>query len=161
MHFALVALLQTQATLPTPKRNVPDPGVIATGQRITPAGVQSVFDGRVTGVRFGRSASEIWVAAPGTTFRLDWKTNRVIARAITDGRPGIYGLAIDPLTHRAFVSSVGRIPRSRLVNVVPGVGRGAARRQPAVTQLSAFEGAATGDSVRMRLNSGSLGDYMA
>ena len=161
MHFALVALLQAQVVLPTPQRNVSDPGVIATGQRVSPAGVQSVFEGRVTGVRFGRTADEIWVAAPGTTFRLDWKANRVIARATTDGRPGVFGLSIDPLTHRAFVSSVGRVPRPRAVTAVPGAGRGTAPRQPAVTQLSAFDGAATGDSVRMLLNSGSLGDYMA
>jgi len=171
IHLALVALLQVQATqaaqaarvapstVPTPTRNVADPGVIATGQRVSPAGVQSVFEGRVAGVRFGRTADEIWVAAPGTTFRLDWKANRVIARAPTDGRPGVFGLAIDPVTHRAFVSSVGRVPRP--AGSPPNTGRGAAARQPIVTQLSAFDGAATGDSVRMLSNSGSLGDYMA
>src|SRR2546421_304350 len=38
---------------PTPRREIPDPGIIATDQRVTPAGLQSVFTGRVTGVRFG------------------------------------------------------------------------------------------------------------
>jgi len=159
MQFTLFALLQTQAALPSPSRNVPDPGVIATGQRISPAGVQSVFEGRVAGVRFGRTADEIWVAAPNTTFRLDWKANRVIARAPTDGRPGVFGLSIDPVTHRAFVSSVGRL--SRVSTPSQTTGRGAVAREPSVAQLSAFDGAATGDSARMLLNSGSLGDYMA
>ena len=36
--------------------------MIATGQRVTPAGLQSVFESRVGGVRFGRGSSEIWVA---------------------------------------------------------------------------------------------------
>ena len=47
----------------SPKREIRDPGVIATDQRVTPAGVQSVFDWRVTGVRFGTS-SDVWVAVP-------------------------------------------------------------------------------------------------
>ena len=161
MHIVFVALLQAQVALPTPRRDVPDPGVIATGQRVSPAGLQSVFEGRVAGVRFGSSTEEIWVAAPGTTFRLDWKANRVIARATTDGRPGVFGLAIDPVTHRAFVSSVGRLPRSAAAVALQGARRGATPRAPAVSQLSAFDGAAAGDSVPMRLNSGSLGDYMA
>src|SRR5258708_20193155 len=105
MHFAFIALLQTQAALPTPRRDIPDPGVIATGQRVSPAGVQSVFEGRVAGVRFGRTADEVWVAAPGTTFRLDWRANRVLARPTTAGRPAAFCLSIDPVTHRAFVSS--------------------------------------------------------
>jgi YVTN family beta-propeller protein len=162
MHFAFIVLLQTQVALPTPRRDVPDPGVIATGQRVSPAGVQSVFEGRVAGVRFGRTADEIWVAAPGTTFRLDWRANRVIARATTDGRPGVFGLSIDPVTHHAMVSTVGRDLRQSAVAAQGGrVARAVTRRSPDVTQLSAFDGDATGDSVRMLLNSGSLGDYMA
>ena len=34
-------------------RGVTDPGVVTTRQAITPAGVQSVFDGRVYGITFG------------------------------------------------------------------------------------------------------------
>ena len=56
-------LLQAKAaqpvTPPTPRREVPDSGIIATDQRVTPAGVQSVFTGRVSGVRFGRDGSEL------------------------------------------------------------------------------------------------------
>jgi len=43
-------------------RAVTDPGVITTRQTITPAGVPTVFDGRVYGVAFGEDASNIWVA---------------------------------------------------------------------------------------------------
>ena len=57
MPTALVLALVLQQPPQPPRRDVPDPGVIATEQRVTPAGVQSVFSGRVTGVRFG--------AAPG------------------------------------------------------------------------------------------------
>src|ERR1051325_7891529 len=124
IHVALFLLLQsTQATaaaqsaqaakpqIPAPTRGWPDPGVIATGRRVAPVGLQSVFDGRVYGVRFGRTADEVWVAGTGSTFRLDWRANKVLARAITDGHAGVYGLAIDPVTHRALLSSVGRLPR--------------------------------------------------
>src|SRR4051812_6211792 len=157
IHVALFLLLQTQSSAaaqaaqvsrPTAvalvQRKVADPGVIATGQRVSPAGLQSVFEGRVYGVRFGSRSDEIWVGAPGTTFRLDWRANRVIARAPTDGRPGVFGVAIDPRTHRAFVSSVGRLPRS--AGTPAPTGRGAVR-QSSVAQLSAFDAAATGDSV--------------
>jgi YVTN family beta-propeller protein len=132
-----------------PKRDVPDPGVIATGQRVTPAGVQSVFEGKVGGVRFGTTSDEIWAAVPGYVYRLDWRGNNVRARARLDGRPGVYSLAVDPATHRVLASSVGRL-----------LANGTART-PAVSQLSAFDGDATGDTVRARFNSGVLGSFMA
>ena len=40
-------------TVDRPLRAVSDPGVITTRQAITPAGVQTVFDGRVNGAAFG------------------------------------------------------------------------------------------------------------
>ncbi|MEO8623288.1 MAG: alkaline phosphatase family protein, partial [bacterium] len=138
-----------------PLRDVPDPGVVATGQRISPAGVQSVFTGRVSGVRFGRSADEIWVATPNTTYRLDWRANRPTARVRVDGTPGVYGVTIDPVTHRTLVSAVGRIPAT---SSTPGA---AAVRQPAVTYLSGVSGDVTGDSASPQWRSPSLGDYMA
>ena len=159
LHFAVAALLLAQlpqpARPPAPHRNVADPGVIATGQRISPAGVQSVFDGRVSGVRFGRSAAEIWVAAPNTTYRLDWRANRALARARVAGTPGVYGVAIDPRTHRAFVSSVGRLAAT---STTPG---SATAQQPAVAHLSVVGSDATGDSVAPLWRSAALGEYMA
>ena len=148
--FALALALQ-QPTPDAPQRSIADPGVIATGQRISPAGVQTVFTGRVGGVRFGSSSDEIWVAVPGNAFRLEWRANRVVARAAVDGRPGIYGVSVDPTTHRAFVSLVGRVP-------------GNARDRTGgreMAQLHVFGAAVAGDSAQSEVNSGPLGDYIA
>ena len=140
------------AQQPTPKRDVRDPGVVATGQRVTPAGVQTVFDGRVGGVRFGETSDEVWAAVPGSVYRLAWRANRVLARARVDGRTGIYSLGIDPATHRVLASSVGRLPV---------IGAAPPGRRPSVAQLSIFDANASGDSASAKFNSGALGDYMA
>ena len=153
IHVAVLALLQLQEPLPT--RTVPDPGVIATGQRITPAGVQTVFTGKVAGVRFGRTSDEIWVAAPNFTYRLDWRGNRPPTRVRVDGTPGVHAITIDPVNHRALVSSVGRIAPT---SSTPGAIN---RREPVATHLGAIDAAATGDSVAPRWFSPALGDYMA
>ncbi len=134
-----------------PTRNLPDPGVIATGQRVTPAGVQSVFEGKVGGVRFGHTSDEIWVAVPGYVYRLEWRANVVRARAKVEGRPGVHALAIDPATHRVLASSVGRLT-ARPTGTA---------RAPQVAQVSAFDADVAGDSAAPRFNSGALGDYMA
>ncbi len=152
MHTVLVLAALLQAPAQIPAREIRDPGIIATGQRITPAGVQSVFTGKVGGVRFGASSQDIVVAVPGSVQHVAWRDNRVIARARVDGRPGIFALAIDPATHRVLSSSVGRLLAATPAN---------ARRNPAVTQLQFFDGGATGDSVVASANSGALGDYMA
>ncbi|MEO7456571.1 MAG: bifunctional YncE family protein/alkaline phosphatase family protein [Gemmatimonadaceae bacterium] len=155
IHLALALLIQAQATPPAPRRNVPDPGVIATGQRVSPAGVQSVFTGRVAGVRFGASSDEVWVVAPSATYRLDWRGNAVRASVRLDGTPGVHGIAIDPSTQRAYVSSVGRLPA---VSSMPGA---PATRQPAVTYLSALDANITGEGATPQWRSTGLGDYMA
>ena len=92
--------LQAAAPVQPPQRIVNDTGVFAVGQRVTPAGVQSVFTGRVAGVRFGSDANEIWAVAPGNTWRIAWRDNRVLTHAGFDGRPGVHGLVIDPVTRR-------------------------------------------------------------
>jgi DNA-binding beta-propeller fold protein YncE len=104
-----IALLLLQVSQ-TPARQPTDPGVIATNQQITPAGVQSVFEGRVTGVRFGSTSGELWVAVPGSVQQLDWSANRLVRKERFSGRAGIYGLVMDPVTKRALVSTVGRVP---------------------------------------------------
>lgn len=53
MLLAVLAFLQAVPTPGAPRREIADPGAIATDQRVTPAGVQSVFTDRVFGVRFG------------------------------------------------------------------------------------------------------------
>jgi DNA-binding beta-propeller fold protein YncE len=150
MSAVLLVAALIQAPAQSPARAISDPGIIAAGQRITPAGVQSVFAGKVGGVRFGTSSQDIIVAVPGSIQHVAWRDNRVISRAHVDGRPGIYALAIDPVTHRVLSSSVGR-----LVTTGPN-----ARRNPAVAQLQIFDGNASGDSVAASANSGALGDYM-
>ena len=117
--LGLMAPQQRGAAIPHPQRDVADPGVIASGLRITPAGVQTVFTGKVGGVRFGPSSDEIWVAVPNVAYHLDWRANRVIAQGRTNGRPGVYGVAVDPVTHRAFVTSVSRIPPSMANSRLP------------------------------------------
>lgn len=158
-------LLQAQATQPatppTPRREVPDSGIIATDQRVTPAGVQSVFTGRVSGVRFGRDGSELWVAVPDGMYRLDWRANRVIAHGAFDGRPGVHGVAYDPVANRALVSSVGRLPAAIANNRVPGTQAPDGAR--VIAQLRAFtaEAAPAAMAAPVAFNSGSIGDYMA
>src|SRR5690348_15822196 len=105
--LVLAALVSLQQNPPArPGADVKDPGVVATGQRVTPAGVQTVFAGKVGGVRFGRSSDEVWVAVPGNVMRLEWRNNTVAARAPMSGSPGVYGVAVDPLTKRVFASFV-------------------------------------------------------
>jgi DNA-binding beta-propeller fold protein YncE len=152
------ALSERRADAQTPGRDVRDPGVIATDQRVTPAGVQTVFDGRVTGVRFG-SPSDIWVVVPGSAFHIAWADNRVIARGRFDGRSGDQGVAIDPVTGRALVSSVGRLRRGTSRPAMPGMRPPA--RASVVAQVNLFARDASGDSAAPAVSSGALGDYMA
>ncbi|NUR32781.1 MAG: hypothetical protein HOQ30_02120, partial [Gemmatimonadaceae bacterium] len=109
---ALVPLLFVPAMLGAQlsgvARQVPDPGVVATGQRITPAGVRTVVTGKVGGVRFGASSDDIWIAAPGVVHHVAWRDNRTLARIRLDGRTGIFALTPDPTTGRMLASSVGR-----------------------------------------------------
>ena len=97
----LVAVEAAQS-VDRPARGVTDPGVVTTRQAITPAGVQSVFDGRVYGVAFGASASELWVltgrsrAGKAQLYRLDWLKNAVGGRWELEGAPALQGLAFDP-----------------------------------------------------------------
>jgi DNA-binding beta-propeller fold protein YncE len=148
MLLPLIVAFQLQA----PTRAVRDPGAIATDQRITPAGIQTVFDGRVSGVRFGETASELWVAVPNGAWHLAWPENRVLGRAAYDGRPGVYGLAVDPVTKRVVVSSVGKLPDNRLPGSAPLV------REKSVAQFSIYRS----DSTTARVHSsGAIGGFMA
>ncbi len=72
--YCLLTLLI--GAIQTPQEPVPavtDPGVVTTRQAITPAGIQSVFDGRVYGVTFGESTEEMWVLTSGLELQsLPW-----------------------------------------------------------------------------------------
>ena len=137
--FGMILLALLQAAQNPPQRGVADPGVIATNQRITPAGVQSVFEGRVTGLRFGREPGEVWVAVPGSVYRMrvgrqPGAGSRADQRPRRDLRPR----ARTPSPARILVSSVGRVPA--------GLQRpaGAPPMHRSIAQLAAI----TGDSLR-------------
>jgi DNA-binding beta-propeller fold protein YncE len=163
MLIPLAIALQVRAAAPPPPiRIVPDSGVIATDQRVTPAGVQSVFAGRVGGVRFGATTSEVWVAVPGGAYRLDWSNNRVVAHGAYDGRAGVQGVAFDAVARRALVTSVGRLPAP---NRLPGEPEKPGAR--VIAQVRAFTEAARpaiGDAAPpagLAFRSDSIGDYLA
>ncbi len=167
MLFHLLFFVQAAQQPPKkPVREVRDPGVIATEQRVTPAGLQSVFDGRVGGVKFGRNPGEIWVAVPNAAYRLGWLDNRMIASAEFDGRPGVYGVAVDPINGRALISTVGRLPADLTLKRTPG--GPPLPRAKAVIQLFSYSpdrtsprGGDGGDSAAVAGSSASLGDYLA
>jgi len=86
------------------QRTVSDPGVITTRQAITPAGLQSIFNGRVYGVAFGKTASEIWVLHTREVTLVDWKTNKVLAHIPFEGAAGLGGIRYDASADRALVN---------------------------------------------------------
>ncbi|HEV7993558.1 MAG TPA: bifunctional YncE family protein/alkaline phosphatase family protein [Gemmatimonadaceae bacterium] len=163
----LLLLQAAPQRAPAPARELPDPGIIATDQRVTPAGVQSVFDGRVTGVRFGRKAGELWVVAATAAYRLAYADNRVVTHNAFDGRGGVFGVAVDPATGRALVSSVGRLAGNAVENRLPGSAPLTAAK--AVAHLTVYSADSapqraqgdTGASARVVAQSPALGDFMA
>jgi YVTN family beta-propeller protein len=157
LALTLAILLQNPASQrpapPQPRRDVSDPGVIATEQRVSPAGVQSVFTDRVFGVRFG-NPGEIWVTVHGAAYRLAWQDNVVRASAAFDGRSGVQGIAIDPVTGRALFSTVGRLPAALAQSRTPGSDEMSATNT--VTLLSAYDS----DAV-VRWSTAARGDFVA
>src|SRR3954471_21622749 len=95
---AAVAVSCFAQTLGQPSRALTDPGVVTTRQAITPAGVPSIFQGRVYGVAWAGSSGDIWVLHASDVYRLDWKTNRVVARIPHGGVPGNQAIQSDPVT---------------------------------------------------------------
>ena len=90
-------------TLFAQQRTVSDPGVITTRQTITPAGVQSVFNGRVYGVAFGKTPSEVWVLHSGEITLVDWNANKALAHIAFKGAAGLGGIRYDASADRALV----------------------------------------------------------
>jgi YVTN family beta-propeller protein len=93
IFFAAVSL-QAQ-TADKPVRAVTDPGIVTTRQAITPAGVPMVFEGRVYGVAFGKSSTDLWVLNASRLFRLDWRANKIVETIPLEGSPGLQALAFD------------------------------------------------------------------
>ena len=91
MSFRLLLLFSTvlaAQTVERPVRAVTDPGVVTTRQMVTPAGVPTVFNGRVYGVGF-RGANEIQVLTGVGVYRMDWRENKVLRHTAAKGRGGI------------------------------------------------------------------------
>lgn len=95
-------------TTERPVRSVTDPGVVTTRQAITPAGVPTVFQGRVYGVVFGASPPEIWVLTATRVYRLDPQANRVLYNIPLDGAPSLQGIRLDEPAGRVLVGSTAR-----------------------------------------------------
>lgn len=107
-------------TIDRPERAVSDPGVITTRQSITPAGVQTVFEGRVHAAAFGKE-DDLWVLTRSHLYQLDWRDNRVVSRHRIDGVAGLRGLAVDPVSGVPIVSYVSpKTPRSDAAPEIPG-----------------------------------------
>jgi YVTN family beta-propeller protein len=122
MNTPLLTLGQT-AQEPVP--GVPDPGVITTGQQITPAGVQTVFDGRGYGVVFGGSEDKVWVLVSGPSrvaaiYQFSWQDNRLL-RYITAPKgegPGMQSLQYDSDGQGVFFGvNGGKAIRIRATNI--------------------------------------------
>jgi len=161
--FATTATeLSAQATRPAtplPARDVDDPGVVATGQRITPAGLQMVIRGRVGGVRFG-SGNELWVGAAGAAYRLDWSAGRMLARVAFRGRAGVGGVAIDPKDGRAFVATIGSIAEDTTTAPLTGAPARASLVRGERSGLLLVDSAVAGDSARATQAVALPGDYL-
>ena len=105
-----IAVLTAQ-TAQQPARGVTDPGVITTRQSITPAGVQSVFDGRVYGVTFGSTPQDVWVLAATkestpSLYQFNWRDNAVVNRWVLPGAAALQGLVLDPATATPLVGVI-------------------------------------------------------
>src|SRR5689334_10516911 len=116
---AVVSAVSAQ-TIERPVRSVSDPGVVTTRQAITPAGVPTVFQGRVYGVAFGASSSEIWVLHATRVYRLDWKANRILDSIALQAAPGLQGIGYDTAGGRALVTAIPRGGDVRLLSVKDG-----------------------------------------
>ena len=84
-YFFLLGAVLSAQTNERPVRAVTDPGVVTTRQSISPAGVPSVFNGRVYGVQF-RSATELQVLTALGVYRMDWQQNKVLRHTEARGR---------------------------------------------------------------------------
>lgn len=96
-----LTLLQAQ-TPERPVRAVTDPGTVTTNQQVTPAGVQSIFQGRVYGVTFAGKAEEIHVLQATGLYRMNWKENQVLERVPVKGKIALQGLTWNAAAGRSM-----------------------------------------------------------
>lgn len=93
---ATLALSLSAQTVERPVRSVTDPGVVTTRQAVTPAGVSSIFQGRVYGLAWAGTADELWVFHASEVYRMNWRQNRVLSRITHRGTPGNQSITADP-----------------------------------------------------------------
>jgi YVTN family beta-propeller protein len=100
------AAAQTGGVKPPPiTRSVPDPGVITTGQTITPAGVQTIVQGTVWGIATSGNPGELWILSGRTTLqRVSWTDNQLLQRIELKTDIGGQGIQFDPETGRLFLA---------------------------------------------------------
>ncbi|MBC8167010.1 MAG: hypothetical protein H7Y20_14220, partial [Bryobacteraceae bacterium] len=98
-------------------RSVTDPGVVTTRQTITPAGTPTIFKGRVYGVAFGTSASELYVLNATELFHLDQKANRVLGSWTLGGNPGLQSLRFDNKLSTPLVGLVNQNTGIQLASI--------------------------------------------
>lgn len=110
-----VAFAQTAAR---PLRSVTDPGIITTRQSITPAGVPTVFEGKVWGVTFGAKNSEVWVLTAGQVYQMDWRENKVLSNVAHKALPGLLGITFTG--RQTLVSAVPRQKKAGLYAIENG-----------------------------------------
>lgn len=142
MHRLLLILLTAALSAQTPQqplRAVTDPGVVTTRQAIAPAGVPSVFMGRVYGVAWGSSADELWVLHADSVYRLDWRNNKTLARIPHGGSPGAQSILADPATGKPFIANSARGTGARNPAQARLLSVEANAVQPVATGLGAFQ----------------------
>ena len=127
----LAASVCSAQTLEQPSRGVSDPGIVTTRQAITPAGLPSVFQGRVYGVAWAGDSGELWVLHASQVYRLDWKNNRVVSRVAHGGVPGNQSILSNPATGAAIVGTSSR--KARLATVTEN------GLQPLVSEIGNFQ----------------------
>ncbi len=98
MRLSILLALPLAAQVQAPLRSVTDPGVVTTRQAITPAGVSSIFDGRVYGVSWSGNGERLWVLHASELVELDWRTNQVQKKILHGGTPGLQSLRTHPVT---------------------------------------------------------------
>ena len=106
-------------TTDRPVRAVTDPGAVTTRQAITPAGLQTVFDGKVHAAAFG-AGNVVWVLTRTHLYALDLQQNIMRVSHKLSGVGGVRGLAIDPADGLPIVSIITDRQRSAGKPNVPG-----------------------------------------
>lgn len=115
--LALASIALSAQSPERPVRAVTDPGVVTTRQAITPAGVPTVFQGKVHAVSFGSTPSQVWVLTATHLYQLDWRENRVLALFAHKGTPGLQGLSHG---ERPWFTAVGGKKAASLFTVEGG-----------------------------------------